>query len=389
MTAKTLVAVAVLIATMAIPVASQTLTVSVTGGGKITGTGIDCPSDCSENLPALPTRIGLGPSRPPPSATVVLTATPNVGGSFQEWGGSCAGTSGPSCTVTIPAGGEATVSAAFVLARAVLNLPNRLVVSVVGEGGTITSEPAGINCPDDCDALASATPSSPGELFMLLGAQARPGYQFVGWSGDCYGDPSNRDPCRVTMTANRSVTGTFRAGVGISMIVVSAVAGVAPVGRVTSAPAGIDCTSTCSFYEFMGPVILTATPGPDWEFNRWVFLEGPASGTCGSSDRPICAVDMTEYRVIQAEFVPARLRLTVGVAFTEGGRVTSSPAGISCPETCTVTIPLGANELVLTATPAFPYVFRGWLGNCSGESPTCVLKASPHRQEVVAVFLRQ
>lgn len=118
MTSRTLLAVAVLIATMAIPVASQTLTVSVTGGGKVTGTGIDCPSDCSENLPGVPARIVVRRPSGPTSRTVILTATPSAGSSFKGWLGSCAEASGPTCTVTIPPSGTATISAEFVVAAA-------------------------------------------------------------------------------------------------------------------------------------------------------------------------------------------------------------------------------------------------------------------------------
>lgn len=102
---KHLAVAAFLIAMSAIPGASQTLTVSVTGAGKVTGAGIDCGSDCSETF-AISLR---SPARP-----VVLTATPNNGSSFQSWGGPCAAASGVTCTVTVPLRGAATVSASFV-----------------------------------------------------------------------------------------------------------------------------------------------------------------------------------------------------------------------------------------------------------------------------------
>jgi hypothetical protein len=118
MISRTLLVVAALITTMAIPVASQTLTVSVTGGGKVTGTGIDCPSDCSENLPAVSARIVVARPSAPTSRTVILTATPNAGSSFKGWAGGCAEAAGPTCTVTIPSRGAATISAEFVVAAA-------------------------------------------------------------------------------------------------------------------------------------------------------------------------------------------------------------------------------------------------------------------------------
>jgi hypothetical protein len=98
--------------------ASQTLTVSVTGQGKVTGSGIDCPSDCSENLPNVPARIVVGRRGGPSSRTVTLTATPNAGSAFKGWSGGCAEPSAPTCTVTIPSGGAVTVSAEFIVAAA-------------------------------------------------------------------------------------------------------------------------------------------------------------------------------------------------------------------------------------------------------------------------------
>ena len=76
---KILAAAALLIVVSAIPVASQTLTVSVTGSGKVTGTGIDCPSDCSEALPPPPPLSPVKGATVRSRATVVLAAgTPVV-----------------------------------------------------------------------------------------------------------------------------------------------------------------------------------------------------------------------------------------------------------------------------------------------------------------------
>ena len=66
----------------------QTLTVFVfgTGQGSVTGTGINCPGDCSE-------AVAQG-------TMVALTATPATGSTFTGWsGGGCSGTG--ICTVTM------------------------------------------------------------------------------------------------------------------------------------------------------------------------------------------------------------------------------------------------------------------------------------------------
>ena len=60
--------------------------------------------------------------------------------------------------------------------------------------------------------------------------------------------------------------------------------------------------------------------------------------------------------------------LTVSV--TGSGTVTSNPAGIDCPSTCSQTF-AGGPQVTLTATPAggSNWVFSGWSGACSGAGP--------------------
>ena len=56
-------------------------------------------------------------------------------------------------------------------------------------------------------------------------------------------------------------------------------------------------------------------------------------------------------------------KLSVGVSGS--GTVSSSPAGISCPSTCSASFSDGA-AVSLSATPASGYSFSGWSGACSG-----------------------
>jgi phospholipase C len=59
------------------------------------------------------------------------------------------------------------------------------------------------------------------------------------------------------------------------------------------------------------------------------------------------------------------IQLTVASAGTGGGTVTSSPAGIDCPGSCTASFPNGT-VVVLTATPENSTTFAGWSGLCTG-----------------------
>jgi hypothetical protein len=79
--------------------------------------------------------------------------------------------------------------------------PQSLTVAKAGAGtGTVTSEPAGIDCGGDCsESYAFGTD-------VHLTAAADPGDYFVGWSGDCTGSSAT---CDLTMNGAKSVTATF------------------------------------------------------------------------------------------------------------------------------------------------------------------------------------
>lgn len=75
-----------------------------------------------------------------------------------------------------------------------------LAVTLAGDGsGTVTSNPAGIDCGADC------TESYQEGITVTLTATPAPGSTFTGWSGACTGTAG----CTVTMDSDRSVTATF------------------------------------------------------------------------------------------------------------------------------------------------------------------------------------
>jgi len=69
--------------------------------------------------------------------------------------------------------------------------------------------------------------------------------------------------------------------------------------------------------------------------------------------------------------VPAGNELAVTLAGTGSGTVTSSPAGINCPGTCTAQFSSGT-KVTLTENPASGSKFGGWSGACSGTSSCSV-----------------
>ncbi len=155
-----------------------TLTVakSGTGTGAVTSNpaGVNCGGDCSENYNV--------------NTVVTLTATPDAGSVFFGWFGDCSGMG--TCIVTMDA--NKFVEALF----------NRftLVVSKDGTGtGTVTSNPAGINCGGDCSEDYGVN------TVVTLTAAPDAGSVFAGWGSFCSGTGT----CVVTTNGNKLVTATF------------------------------------------------------------------------------------------------------------------------------------------------------------------------------------
>ena len=175
---------------------TNALTVSVAGGGQVTSADrvFSCGNQC----------YGVYA----PGSTLTLTAKPNSGSAFSMWGGACAGNA-LSCTVVLNA--ESSATATFVAlpggggggggGGGAVVPPSSFVLSVsLGNLGSVTSAPAGINCGATCSAAYAA-----GAAVTLI-ATPPPGLAFSSWSGACVGlVPS----CTVTMSKNLSVKANF------------------------------------------------------------------------------------------------------------------------------------------------------------------------------------
>lgn len=73
-------------------------------------------------------------------------------------------------------------------------------VNVTAVNGTVTSSPAGINCPGDCSGEFT------GGSNVTLTAQPVMGYRFVGWSGDAAG---SANPLTVSINGGKNITAVF------------------------------------------------------------------------------------------------------------------------------------------------------------------------------------
>ena len=305
----------------------NTLAVTLTGTGSGTVTlsppGTTCSDDCSQPYTA--------------GSVVTLVPTPAAGSMFTGWSGDADCADG---SVTMAAARSCTATFDVIP-------PNTLAVTLTGTGaGTVSSIPAGIDCPGDC-----SEPYTAGSVVTLVPTPAA-GSMFTGWSGDA--DCADGS---VTMAAARSCTATFDVIPPNTLAVTLTGTG---AGTVSSIPAGIDCPGDCSEPYTAGTVVtLTATTTAPSIFTGW-------SGDC-SGTSPMTTVTMDAARSCTATFDQFH-DLDVTLAGTGAGTVTSIPAGIDCPGDCSEPYTAGT-VVTLTATTTAPSIFTGWSGDCSGTSP--------------------
>jgi hypothetical protein len=211
-----------------------------------------------------------------------------------------------------------------------------------------------INCPGTC------AQSYPSGTVVTLTATPAVGSSFTGWSG---GSPacSGTGTCAVTMNSAQNVTATFSLP-SFNLTVTKSGPG---AGTVTSAPAGINCGVACTAPFSSGTVVtLTATPTGGSTFTGW------SGGGCSGTGT--CVVTLSAATTVNAQFGTLDQVLNVSVAGAGTGSVTSAPAGINCPGTCSGSFPPGT-VVTLTAAPAAGSTFGGWSGGgCSGTG-TCVV----------------
>jgi len=243
------------------------------------------------------------------------------------------------------------------------NVNYTLAVTLSGTGqGTVSSSPSGLLC-----TSGTCTASFPEGTQVILTASGSGGAGFAGWGGACL----SNNACTLTMDGNKSVVASFTAAPTLTVNVTGG------GGTVGSFPAGISCnqgSSPCAaIYPAGTRVTLTATPITNGVFSGW-------SGACTGTGS--CAVTMGSDQQVTATFInPPNLTVTIN----GGGRVTSSPAGITCTSgTCTTTYQTGTN-VTLTATATTGNVFTGWSGACTGTTANCAV-AMGGDQNVTANF---
>lgn len=167
-----------------------------------------------------------------------------------------------------------------------VNIHYQLSVLKIGFGsGTVTSNPAGINCGSTCSEYFDEN------TVVTLTATPDPDNTLVYWDGDCNVCGSN-PVCSLNMNSNKVCVARFE---HLYTLTVSKTG--TGDGTVTSNPAGINCGGTCSADFIDGTfVTLTASVSGNNAFFGWT---GDCS-SCGNSTD--CTVKMTYDKTCNAEF---------------------------------------------------------------------------------------
>jgi uncharacterized repeat protein (TIGR02543 family) len=311
-----------------IPVYTLTIIKPGTGTGTVISNpaGINCGFTCAAGFIS--------------GQSITLTAIPGAGSLFVGWSGCVINPANPrQCTLTVTS--NRTVIAQFIR-------PPVLTVSKTGNGAGLVVGP-GINCGVDC------TETYPNPITaVVLTATPALGSDFIGWTG-CTPLVANPRQCAVTMNQARIVYARFTTTTPgkNALTVYKASPG---LGTVVSAPAGINCGSTClgqsANFTSGSAILLTATPTIGSTFVGWSTNCTPLAANPRQ-----CMVIMNTARIVTVRFNRPVLTVTkIG-----SGLVTSAPSGIACGLVCAAPFDLNAT-VILTATRAPGFGFGSWRG---------------------------
>ncbi len=273
--------------------------------------------------------------------------------------------------------------------------------------GCTSTDPAGAIAVDQVQLSAAA-------IDLLVGEQQQLTAQALDASGRVLSDRavawSSQDVSVASVGASDGVVRALSAGNTVVAATVGGVVAFATVrvrrppqrltvtaagmgtGNITSTPSGIACvaaagsaTGTCSA-EFAAELMVTLTAEPSAGGHTFVGWSGE-----GCSGTAACQLVMSQARQVTATFA-APQPLTVVVAGSGEGSVTSVPAGIQCARSggastgiCTAAYAAGSTVTLSASAPA-GHTFTGWSGDgCTGTG-ACVVTMSQARG-VTATFV--
>lgn len=128
---------------------------------------------------------------------------------------------------------------------------------------------------------------------------------------------------------------------------------------------GLRCTGLICWQnvEYGATVTLTASPDSQSQFGAWLW-------DCADSSS-VTQTIMAGVKHCKVRFDPLQdtTPVTLDLAVSGAGRVTSLPSGIDCGSQCTADYANGSG-VALTAVPDTGWVFTGWGGDCTGSAST-------------------
>jgi hypothetical protein len=231
-------------------------------------------------------------------------------------------------------------------------------------GGTVTSQPAGLNCPPTC---ATGFPIG---TALTLAAAAAVNFTFGGWAGACTGPT-----CQFTVAAGQTgVTATFTPVPRTTATLTIRITGTGS-GRITgrAQTAAVNCTATCSIDFKIGTRVnvFQAPSSLNSRFGGW-------DRDCGNGSDDQCLFDLTTDTTVTVSYEHVWL-LNITTAVTGGGDLTKccgvvqAGGGGTCLVSCTEQPFSPGTSVTMTAVPQDSEVFDHWSGDCSGTQPSCTL----------------
>jgi uncharacterized repeat protein (TIGR02543 family) len=198
--------------------------------------------------------------------------------------------------------------------------------------GTITSNPTGIDCGEDCSESGIQRNTK-----FILTAAPDAGYVFESWTGDCSGTTHETT---VSMNQDKTCTATFFAKSTFALTVE-----ITGNGSVTGDGNYDEGTNTT----------LIATPDAGSELSGF-------GGDCDSAGS--VRMDADKHCIVTFTQIPVTIT-TFPLSMTKvgNGTISSQPAGIDCGAVCEANYSSGT-IVILTATPDAGWLFQEWIGDC-------------------------
>ncbi len=318
--------------------------VSGSGKGTVSGTGINCGTDCSESFPISPV------------TQVTLTATADPGSTFDGWvfssnTSTCTqarGTEiGTTCSDILM--NESKIVAAKFSKKA--SASATLTVDTDGRGkGTVSG--SRINCGKNCSE--SFTITSPATKVTLT-ATADSKSTFDGWASTCTqaGGTENRSTCSdIPMDKSKTVTARFDLR-GVSLVTLTV--DKKGDGSGTVSGSGINCGTNCSgsFFKLspVTKVTLTATADSKSTFDGWASTCTQAGGT---ENRSTCSdIPMDKSKTVTARFIQNTVTTDVcREAVVSCTKMNSQGSSVPCSEVHPI-ITINTASATLVGSPTY------------------------------------